>query len=74
VTLVTAPSPTPEEGASVQAEVWRHDLVTQVNGTETTDFRTVQSNANDGWPLLALAGVALGTIGVFIWLWRSKLA
>jgi hypothetical protein len=72
VTLVTPPSPMPEEGASVQVEVWRHDLVTQVNGTETTDFRAAQSNANDGWVLLALAGVALGTIGVFIWVWRSK--
>jgi len=72
VTLVTPPSPTPEEGASVQAEVWRHDLITQVNGTETSDFRTVQSNANDAWVLLALAGVALGTIGLFIWQWRSK--
>jgi len=72
VTLVTAASPTPEEGASVQAEVWRHNLVTQVNGTETSDFRAVQSNANDGWVLLALAGVALGTIALLVWLWRSK--
>jgi hypothetical protein len=72
ISLVTRTSPAFEEGATVRVEVWRRDLVTQVNWTQTTDFRTVQSNAKDSWVLLALAGVALGTIGVFVWLLRSK--
>jgi len=74
VSLRTRAGSTMEEGQTVQVEIWRRDLVTQVNGTETTSFGTVQSNANSYWFLLI--GLALmlpmSAIAIFVWQWRSK--
>jgi len=73
VSLIAQAEPAIEKGQTVQVEVWRRDLVTTVNGVETTGFVTVQSNANGFWVLLGLLAVLpLGAIAVFVWQWRSK--
>lgn len=73
VGLKTGAGPTMEEGQAVRVEIWRRDLVTQVNGIETTGLGTVQSNANSSWILLiGLALMPLGAIAFFVWQWRSK--
>ena len=73
VSLRTRSGPAIEQGQTVQAEIWRRDLVTKVNGAETTSFDTVQSNANSYWFLLiGLALLPLGAIAFLVWQWRSK--
>jgi len=73
VSLTTNAGPTLEQGQSVTVEIWRRDLVTMVNGTETTSLHVVQSNANSYWVLLiGLAFMPLGAIAFFVWQWRSK--
>lgn len=73
VSLVFYEGPVMENGQTVPAEIWRRDLVTKVNGTETSGFAVVQSNANGSWVLLGLLAVMpLGAIAFFVWQWRSK--
>jgi hypothetical protein len=73
VSLMIQAGPTMEEGQSVPVEIWRRGLVTLVNGTETTSFGIVQSNARSSWILLiGLALMPLSAIAFFVWQWRSK--